>query len=165
MNNVPTTQNKASIFRPGEGDILDLNGGTITFKVTSSISNNQLGVYEITLSPKTVGAELHYHREMDETFIVNKGILTIQMSDEILEAEAGTVVYVPRLTPHSFKNNSDEDVTLTLIFNPTMGREGFFTGLKEILSEQPVDPEKFLKLYNDYDSYPSDAASMVPHKI
>lgn len=153
---------KGLIIRSGEGESLNLNGITVTFKLTSEASNNQLGIYEISLLPKTIGAKLHYHRFMDETFIVNKGIPTFEIGDRTYNASPGTVAYIPRFTPHGFRNDSDETVTLMLIFNPSEKREGFFKGLYETLNEEPVNPEKFLKLYNKYDSFPVDTSNMIP---
>ncbi len=155
-------ENKASIIQPNEGEKLELSTIAITFKVTSEMSNDQLGVYEITLPPMAIGAKLHYHRFMDETFIVNQGELTIQVGKEEYKAKPGTVAYVPRFTAHGFKNDTDKTVKLTLIFNPSQKREGFFKGLYETLIEVPIDPEKYLKLYNKYDSFPVDTSNMIP---
>lgn len=155
-------ENKASIIQPNEGEKLELSTISITFKVTSEMSNDQLGVYEITLPPMEIGAKLHYHRFMDETFIVNEGELTMQVGKEEYKAKPGTVAYVPRFTPHGFKNDTDKTVKLTLIFNPSQKREGFFKGLYETLNEVPIDPEKYLKLYNKYDSFPVDTSNMIP---
>ena len=157
-----TLEDRAVIVGAGEGESFNVNGLTITFKVTSQLSNDQLGVYEIILAPKAIGAKLHYHRFMDETFIVNQGVLTIQMTHKEVEAKKDTVIYVPRFTPHGFYNNSDDEVRLTLLFNPSQNREGFFRGLYETLNEYPVDPKRFLKLYNKYDSFPVDPANMLP---
>ncbi|QIE58049.1 cupin domain-containing protein [Rasiella rasia] len=155
-------ENKASIIQPNEGEKLELSTIAITFKVTSEMSNDQLGVYEITLPPMAIGAKLHYHRFMDETFIVNQGELTMQVGKEEYKAKPGTVAYVPRFTPHGFKNDTDKTVKLTLIFNPSQKREGFFKGLYETLNEVPINPEKYLKLYNKYDSFPVDTSNMIP---
>ena len=150
------------IIKPGEGEGFSMNGITITFKVTSQHSNDQLGVYEIVLDPKSIGAKLHYHRFMDETFVVHEGTLTIQVADKKIDAPADTVIYVPRFTPHGFYNDTDKPVRLMLLFNPSQQREGFFRGLHETLSEQPIDPDKYLKLYNKYDSFPVDTSNMLP---
>ncbi|GHC65298.1 cupin domain-containing protein [Ulvibacter litoralis] len=155
-------ENKASIIQPNEGEKLELSTISITFKVTSEMSNDQLGVYEITLPPMAIGAKLHYHRFMDETFIVNEGELTMQVGKEEYKAKPGTVAYVPRFTAHGFKNDTDKIVKLTLIFNPSQKREGFFKGLYETLNEVPINPEKYLKLYNKYDSFPVDTSNMIP---
>lgn len=155
-------ENKAVLFAPGEGEVLAMGGNSITLKVTSDISNDQLGVYEIKLAPATIGARLHYHRFMDETFIVRKGTLTIDLPDGPVLAHEGAVVYVPRMTPHGFANQSSEEVIMNLIFNPGQQREGFFRGLKSILTEPAVDPAKYLRLYQKYDSFPVDTENMLP---
>lgn len=155
-------ENNASIINPNEGEKLELSIISITFKVTSEMSNDQLGVYEISLPPMAIGAKLHYHRFMDETFIVNEGILTMQVGDKEYLAKPGTLAYIPRFTPHGFKNDTDEIVKLTLIFNPSQKREGFFKGLYETLNEVPINPGKYLKLYNKYDSFPVDTSNMIP---
>ena len=155
-------EDKASVILPDEGQKLELNTISITFKVTSEMSNDQLGVYEITLPPMAIGAKLHYHRFMDETFIVNEGVLTMQIGEKEYKAKTGTVAYVPKFTPHGFKNDTDKTVKLTLIFNPSQKRENFFKGLYQTLNEVPIDPEKYLKLYNKYDSFPVDTSNMIP---
>lgn len=155
-------EERASIFFPGMGEVISFPGGSITLKVTSDISNDQLGVYEISLDPGAIGAKLHYHRFMDETFIVREGLLTIELIDRQVELAAGGVAYAPRFTAHGFRNTSDSQVTFNLLFNPGQKREGFFFGLEEILNDVEVDPEKYLRLYQKYDSYPVDTADMLP---
>ena len=157
-------EDKAVIFGPGDGEVIPIKGGKLTLKVTSAISNDQLGVYEIFLEPGVIGAQLHYHRYMDETFIVNDGTLTVQHGEARTEAKAGSVIYVPRFTPHGFANNSDKPVTLTLIFNPAQKREGFFYGLAQILNQEPINAQEFLTLYNKYDSFPVDPKIMLPRR-
>jgi quercetin dioxygenase-like cupin family protein len=147
-------QDKAVIFRPGEGETLSIKGGKITLKVTSSLSNDQLGIYEISLEPGTVGAALHFHRFMDETFIVTEGTLTVQHGSEEVAAMAGSVIYVPRFTPHGFANKSNRRATALLAFNPAFRREGFFHGLAEIMRSDPINQADFLALNAKYDSFP-----------
>ncbi len=157
-------ENKAVVVNPDEGETFNMNGLSFTFKITSELSNDQLGVYDITLEPRSIGAKLHYHRFMDETFIVQKGTLTVfaGANSEEHKLGPGTVIYVPRFTPHGFQNDTDETVQVTLLFNPSQKREGFFRGLHETLSAEHIDPQKYLKLYNKYDSFPVDTSNMLP---
>jgi len=157
-----TLQNKAIIFLPGEGKKLTAGEGSCTLKVTSDISNNELGIYEIVVPPHTAGARLHYHRYMDETFIVKQGTLTLQTAEKESHLEEGSLIYVPRFTPHAFSNTTDLPVTITLIFNPSQQREGFFHGMFELLNEPEMDMAKFLKLYHKYDSFIVDPITMQP---
>lgn len=153
-------ENKATIIRAGEGQRISAGAGSCTFKVTSETSNNQLGIYEIVVPPNTTGARLHYHRFMDEIFIVNKGMLTVQASYDEHQLAEGGMVYIPRFTPHAFSNTSDEEVKLTLIFTPSQNREGFFHGMFELLNEPVMDTARFMQLYHKYDSYLVNPATM-----
>ena len=50
---------------------------------------------------------LHTH-PIEEAFVVTGGALTMQLGDETLIAEAGSVVRVPPGVPHAFRNASPE---------------------------------------------------------
>ena len=76
--------------------MLHTNGVGCQFKFTGDMADNHLAVYEMTLPPKTVGARLHFDKFTDEILVL-KGILTVQSSDKVYDAEEGTVVQVPRL--------------------------------------------------------------------
>lgn len=158
LNGIPV------IVDPTAGEKLAITGTSaqIVLKLTSDMTKDQFGLYEITLPPGTVGAQLHFHRFMDETFIVKKGRLTVQLGDRSVQLEEGGVAFAPRFTPHGFSNTSDEMVVIYLLFNPGQQREGFFRGLKEILSSQPVNPELFLQLYHKYDTFPVDEKNVLP---
>ena len=147
-------KNKARFIRPDEGEHLAFGNSSVRLKLTSQDTNDQLGIYQIKLEVGAVGAQLHYHRFMDEVFIVNQGIVSIQTGEQFSEALPGTIVYIPRFTPHAFRNNHDEEAIITLIFTPAEQREGFFRGLHQILNTEPLDSEAFLRLYNKYDSFP-----------
>ena len=133
--------------------MLPITGGSVTLKVTSAISNNQIGLYEIALEPGVIGAPLHFHPHMDETFIVTEGTLTVTHGSIETQAAAGSVIYVPRFTPHAFANRSDRRVVLNLIFNPAQNREGFFFGLQRILNADKIDPQEFLALYKNMTAF------------
>lgn len=149
-------RNAAMIVRPGEGRRLEAGNGSCTFKITSADSNGQLGVYEIVVPPHTVGARPHYHRHIDEVFLVTKGRLTLDTGRERHELPAGAVAYVPRFTPHAFSNTSDEELVITIVFNPAEEREGYFIGLFELLQAPELDIPRFMQLAQQYDTHPYD---------
>ena len=83
---------KAILISPNQGRRYEIGNNSFTFKVTSSISNGQLGVYEIVLAPMAIGVKLHYHRFMDESFIVAKGALTIETLEKISRKKKGLLL-------------------------------------------------------------------------
>jgi mannose-6-phosphate isomerase-like protein (cupin superfamily) len=54
----------------------------------------------------------HYHDEIEELYIVTKGVLTMRFGDEIERVGPGTVVRVAPETARSHRNESDEPVEL-----------------------------------------------------
>ncbi|MCF2506101.1 cupin domain-containing protein [Dyadobacter sp. CY107] len=142
------------ILEPGQGETLTGGDASCVFKVTSDVSADRLGVFEITLEPHTMGATMHYHRFIDETFIVIQGILTVQSLDKVYALREGSVAYVPRLSPHGFSNTSDMPVKLMLVFNPAKNREAFFRSLYQIRKAAGPDAnEAMLRLLSEHDSH------------
>lgn len=108
------------------------------------------------------GPKLHYHKLMDETFIVRDGTLTVLTAKGEVQAEAGTVIHIPRLSVHGYNNNSDGIVKMTMIFNPGLNREAFFRKMYKMLDESPNDLIAFQKLYLENDSYSLNEKDMIP---
>jgi mannose-6-phosphate isomerase-like protein (cupin superfamily) len=49
-------------------------------------------------------APLHLHRNDDEAWYVLEGRLCVRVGPDVVEAPAGSVVFVPRGTPHTYWN-------------------------------------------------------------
>ncbi len=49
-------------------------------------------------------APLHLHRNDDEAWYVLEGALCVRVGQEVVEAPAGSAVFVPRGTPHTYWN-------------------------------------------------------------
>ena len=60
----------------------------------------------------------HYHKGIEETFLVKKGNLQFLLGDEVFTLSDGDFVRVPPGVRHGFANLSDEDVELLVSFHP-----------------------------------------------
>jgi mannose-6-phosphate isomerase-like protein (cupin superfamily) len=60
-------------------------------------------------------APLHLHRNDDEAWYVLEGRLCVQVGEEIVEANAGSAVCVPRGTPHTYWNPDEGPVRYLLV--------------------------------------------------
>lgn len=60
-------------------------------------------------------APLHLHRECDEAWYVLEGTLCVRRGDELVTAPAGSAVYVPRGTPHTYWNPNPEPTRYLLV--------------------------------------------------
>ena len=155
---------QAIIARSETGESFSAFGSTLTFNVTTDKTADRMGIYSVEMQPFANGPKLHFHREMDETFIINEGVLTVLTPKGETEANAGTIVYIPRGTVHGYKNNSTNTVKMAMIFNPGHNREDFIRKLFKGLEERPEDIPFFQRLYEEHDSYPVNNEDMIPLK-
>jgi quercetin dioxygenase-like cupin family protein len=155
--------NDDSIIVPShKNEQFQSHGNKLKIIVPTTLTNNHYGLYEIEMEANARGPKLHYHKEMDETFIIREGILTVLTANGEMKAEAGTVIHIPRLSVHGYNNNSDGIVKMTMIFNPGLGREDFFRKMYQMLDETPNDLSAFQKLYLENDSYSLNEKDMIP---
>jgi glyoxylate utilization-related uncharacterized protein len=71
------------------------------------------------------GPPLHAHAAEDEAWYVIEGALRFELDGEIVDAPAGSFVYVPRGAPHCLQNPGERPARLLVIFTPS-GMERFF---------------------------------------
>lgn len=67
-------------------------------------------------------AGLHVHHEDDEAWYVLEGTLGFRVGDEVVEASAGSAVFVPHGTPHSYSNAGDGPARYVLVMPPRLRR-------------------------------------------
>ena len=60
-------------------------------------------------------APLHLHRNDDEAWYVLEGKLCVRVGKDVVEAAAGTAVFVPRGTVHTYWNPGPEAVRYLLV--------------------------------------------------
>ncbi|HEV2815404.1 MAG TPA: cupin domain-containing protein [Solirubrobacteraceae bacterium] len=79
------------------------------------------------------GADLHVHRRHTDLFYVLEGELTVRLGveDEAVAAPAGTLVRVPPLVVHGFRNGSDEEVRYLNLHAPGRGFADFMRALRD----------------------------------
>jgi mannose-6-phosphate isomerase-like protein (cupin superfamily) len=60
-------------------------------------------------------APLHLHRNDDEAWYVLEGRLCVRVGKDVVEADAGSAVFVPRGTPHTYWNQGGGLVRYLLV--------------------------------------------------
>jgi quercetin dioxygenase-like cupin family protein len=71
-------------------------------KVTGAETDGAIGIIEAT-SPPGFGPPRHIHHSCDEWFYVLDGEFQFLVGDDLVHAQAGAFVYVPRGTVHAPK--------------------------------------------------------------
>src|SRR5215469_16919190 len=60
-------------------------------------------------------APLHLHRNDDEAWYVLEGTLCVRVGNDVVEANAGSAVFVPRVTAHTYWNPGPRLVRYLLV--------------------------------------------------
>ena len=79
------------------------------------------------------GPPLHRHLREDEVIYVLEGRLRVRLEEEIHEAPAGSIVFIPRGVPTRRQNIGDAHVRFLVLFTPAaVGMEEFFERSAEL---------------------------------
>lgn len=96
----------AVITNQDAGENLWFGGGLVTFKVTSEQSGGGLCLIEHAAS-RGKRTPLHLHPDHDEAVYVLEGELLLHIDGVEHTAVPGTVVWIPKGTPHAFLVTSE----------------------------------------------------------
>jgi quercetin dioxygenase-like cupin family protein len=125
---------------PGEGPQLRVPGHPLV--VPKLVGADTGGVYSLLeMTVPEAGLPRHIHRAEEEVFYIMEGTVRVQRGEETIDAGAGSLVQVPRGTPHTFWNAGDTPARLLAIFSPA-GFEGFFAEAAQ-LKQEPGTPAFF----------------------
>lgn len=131
MNSIMPT-----VIMKEEGDGVWFGGGLVTFKVTSEQSGGVLCMIDHAAN-RGKRTPLHLHPDHDETGYVLEGELLLNVNGVEYTAGPGTVVYIPRGTPHAFLVTSELARSLW-ICTPGDAMEAFFRQAGEPATSQTL---------------------------
>ena len=118
-------------------------GGPLTFKARSEQTGGRLTVLENVVAPGE-GPPVHVHEAQDEAWWILDGSFDFRLGDERADVEAGAFVFVPRGTPHAFRNAGEAPARILVWFTPA-GMEPFFDRFAA-LAPGEAGPQAFREL-------------------
>lgn len=92
-------------------------------------------------------APLHVHRRDDEAWYVLEGVLRVQRGEEIVEAPAGSGVFVPHGLQHTYWNPSPEPTRYLLIMTANI-----YALIQGIHALKERTPAALRALFEEHDS-------------
>jgi quercetin dioxygenase-like cupin family protein len=124
------------ILAPGDGlSVENPMGGLLTFKITSDESGGVLTAIE-TFVVQQEGPPLHVH-DQDELIYTLAGSLRMKLGDIVREAPAGSFIFIPRGTPHTWQNVGGEPLRfLATIMPAATAFEEFFKRYAQLPAEE-----------------------------
>jgi quercetin dioxygenase-like cupin family protein len=83
-------------------------------RLTDALDADQLSLTLIRIPPHSDFEQGtgHYHDEVEELYIVTRGVLTFRAGDDVFPVPAGSAVRVAPQTPRSHRNEGDEPVDM-----------------------------------------------------
>jgi mannose-6-phosphate isomerase-like protein (cupin superfamily) len=149
-------EHREIVLNDREGDSFWVLGDLYTFKATGKQTNGAFTVIDQMIQPEG-GPPPHVHRREDEAFYVLEGKFSFLRGDKQTEAGAGSFVYIPKGTLHTFKNIGAQAGRLLVTITPA-GLEEFFYAIgsraRDLKNPPPFDPgvvDKIIKLADDYE--------------
>ncbi|HWE40113.1 MAG TPA: cupin domain-containing protein [Isosphaeraceae bacterium] len=97
--------------------------------------------------PPRLIAPLHLHRRDDEAWYVLEGTLRVRVGADVVEARAGSGVFVPRGTPHTYWNPGPAPARYLLVMTSNIYRM-----IQEIHALQGRTPDALGAVFRRYDS-------------
>ncbi|WP_460961482.1 cupin domain-containing protein [Spirosoma litoris] len=97
------------------------------------------------------GPPPHAHQVTTHTFYVLQGTVTLVIDGQIIEAIAGTCVYIPTGTVHGFSNPGQERVRMVEIDTPGRFQDYFEELGREFPVGEPIDQVRMAQLQQKYD--------------
>ena len=97
--------------------------------------------------PPRLIAPWHLHHHDDEAWYVLEGTLCVQVGEDVVEARAGSAVFVPRGTPHTYWNPDAQPVRYLLVMTRNIYRL-----IQAIHAMTDRSPAALRAVFEQYDS-------------
>lgn len=134
---------------------IHLMGGEITLLVPQEATGGRWSMMLFAMPAGLPGPVAHYHREMEETFSVLDGEVTMVVDGKELVCGAGESVVIRPGAVHRFWNSGGTTAKMIAHFTPG-GFENYFDELAQIVNAAtewpPRDPRPLVELMERYDS-------------
>jgi mannose-6-phosphate isomerase-like protein (cupin superfamily) len=124
------------VLAPREGEVI---GDSPDRRVEILSDADPLHATWSRFGPGRAGAGLHVHHRHSDLFYVLEGELTVMLGPEGEEtvAPAGTLVHIPPLVVHGFRNGSDAEVRYLNFHAPGEGFADYMRGLSDFDQDDP----------------------------
>ena len=146
---------KPIMLNHGEGNSYWVLGDLYTFKVTGKETGGAFTIIDQVIQSQG-GPPPHIHKREDEAFYIHEGTFSFLCGEKEAVFEAGSFVYIPKGTLHTFKNIGQQPGKLMVVITRA-GLEDFFYAIGSsadgTFHPHAFDPaiiDKVMRLANEY---------------
>lgn len=141
------------VLEPNGGERLRFLGASTMRLKLDPATNSEVAFYEYVSEPGVTGPPQHVHHAHDETFYVVDGTYEFTLGPDRTVLSRGAFLFVPRGTPHTFRNAGSDVGCIVGTFNPARFAN-YFRELAAIIDETGAAPDRarWTDLYGRYDT-------------
>jgi mannose-6-phosphate isomerase-like protein (cupin superfamily) len=133
---------------------LRTGGGFAHYLATGASTRGQFGLYRWDMEPRAGGPGPHFHRTISESFFVLSGSVTLYDGTEWLATAPGDFCFVPEGGIHGFRNDTDDDASMLILFAPGAPREAYFEGLVEMAAaDRQPSQDEWDRFFAEHDNH------------
>ncbi len=141
------------LLEPNGGERLRFLGDSTMRVKLDGATDGAIAFYEYVSEPGVTGPPQHIHHAHDETFYVVDGTYEFTIGHDCVVLSPGAFLFVPRGTPHTFRNAGGDLGCIVGTFNPARFAN-YFRELAEIITDTGTVPDHdtWVDLYRRYDT-------------
>jgi quercetin dioxygenase-like cupin family protein len=126
-------------------------GGLLTFVLTGDESAGVVTAVETVAAPGE-GPPLHVH-DQDELIYLLEGQLRVRLEDDLHDAEAGSLVFIPRDVRHTWQNIGETEARFIVTLTPAAPEfERFFVRFGDLPASER-GPDAFARLARETNAF------------
>jgi quercetin dioxygenase-like cupin family protein len=141
------------VIEPNGGERLRFLGASTMHIKLDDATGGAVAFYEYVSEPGVTGPPQHVHHAHDETFYVVDGTFEFTIGADTAVLSRGAFLFLPRGTPHTFRNTGADLGRIVGTFNPARFAN-YFRELAAIITETGTAPDtdRWTDLYARYDT-------------
>src|ERR1700730_7445506 len=132
------------VRRSNEGSLLPLGFAEVRIVLSGTDTDGAFAMSQQALKPRALAGPLHRHANESGFIYVLEGTIGAQLNGEVLLADPGDTVFVPKDAAHTFWNETDAQAEVLQTFTPA-GLEGWFNELSEIVASGSFDMDTIVE--------------------
>ena len=122
----------AFVLRPGDARVIPVGPFDVRIHADGPATDRAYSLIETVDPTAGLGPPLHIHHDCAESFYVISGAYRMHVDGEDFDCPAGSFVFVPRGTVHTFQSSEPDSRKLNL-YTPA-GMVGYFDELAEAIT-------------------------------
>jgi mannose-6-phosphate isomerase-like protein (cupin superfamily) len=147
-----------AVVRQADGtDAFTLRGATVRLVAPGSLTGGRFGLFRYDMSSRSGGPSPHIHRTFAESFFILVGEVEVYDGRDWSIGRPGDYLYVPECGVHAFRNETEAEASMLILFAPGAAREAYFAELAEIVATgRELERAEWLDLWARHDQFPAE---------